>query len=151
MKRILPLLFANILILSGCASIVGSSKQNISINSNPDKASYVISDNKGNIIAQGETPSSVSLEKSDGSYFGGIQYTVTLSKAGYNDIKYQLKTSPNGWYYLGNLGFGGLIGWFAVDPFSSKMYKIRPKTLNQELTPINPNTPTPEPIIQTIA
>ena len=37
--------------------------------------------------------------------------------------------SPNGWYLFGNLMFGGLIGYFAVDPFSGNMYSLSPENV----------------------
>jgi len=40
----------------------------------------------------------------------------------------------NGWYIAGNLVFGGLIGWFIVDPFGGKMYSISQKEINATLS-----------------
>jgi hypothetical protein len=33
----------------------------------------------------------------------------------------------------GNIVFGGLIGWFLVDPFSGKMYNKAPETITANL------------------
>jgi hypothetical protein len=40
---------------------------------------------------------------------------------------------PNGWYIAGNLVFGGLIGWFIVDPFNGAMYNLSPETIDAPL------------------
>jgi hypothetical protein len=42
--------------------------------------------------------------------------------------------SPNGWYIAGNPIFGGLIGWFIVDPFNGKMYALEPEKIETALT-----------------
>ncbi|HXH73223.1 MAG TPA: hypothetical protein VNI58_10450, partial [Mariprofundaceae bacterium] len=110
------------LTMSGCATIVGDSAQVVSINSKPDMAEVTITDERGANVHHGQTPVSVTLEKSDGSYFGGKTYNVHIEKAGYKPVTFALKASPNGWYIGGNLIFGGLIGWLIVDPFSGKMY-----------------------------
>ena len=45
----------------------------------------------------------------------------------------QLKATANGWYIAGNFVFGGLIGWFIVDPLTGKMYNLSPKEINATL------------------
>lgn len=69
--------------LSGCASIVGDKDQQITINSTPSQADLVITDETNQAVFQGQTPTTVTLKKADGSYFGGKDYNVTLSKDGY--------------------------------------------------------------------
>ena len=44
-----------------------------------------------------------------------------------------LDAQANGWYLGGNLLFGGLIGWFIVDPLNGKMYTLSPGTINTSL------------------
>jgi len=69
-------------ILTGCASIVGEREQAVTINSTPDDAQVTITDEQSEEIHSGETPVTVQLKKSDGSYFGGKTYTVDVSKPG---------------------------------------------------------------------
>jgi len=45
----------------------------------------------------------------------------------------KVETSPNGWYIAGNIVFGGIIGWFIVDPFSGAMYNLSPESINADL------------------
>ena len=124
--------------LAGCATIVGQPTQTLPISSTPDRASVVITDEKGHEVFKGVTPTTVTLEKSDGSYWGGKSFKVVISKEGYEVIEIPIKTSPNGWYLAGNLLFGGLIGWFIVDPLNGDMYTLSTKEVNAELLSIKP-------------
>jgi len=42
--------------------------------------------------------------------------------------------TPNGWYIGGNILFGGLIGWFLVDPWNGHMYNLEPENINATLS-----------------
>ena len=44
-----------------------------------------------------------------------------MEKDGYEPVTLPIKANANGWYIGGNLVFGGLIGWLAVDPFNGGM------------------------------
>jgi len=84
----------------------------------------------------GTTPTTVTLKKSDGSWFGGKTYLVKVAKEGYETQTIQINHQANGWYIAGNLIFGGLIGWFIVDPLSGAMYNLTPDQINPSLTPL---------------
>jgi hypothetical protein len=58
---------------------------------------------------------------------------VTVTKPGYASQAIPVTANANGWYIAGNLVFGGLIGWFIVDPFSGGMYTLTPKQIESEL------------------
>src|SRR5688572_3415356 len=100
------------LFLGGCATIVGDKTQLIPISSTPGEATIVITDERGAEVFKGTTPTTVTLQKSDGSYWGGKDYIVKIYKAGYNEQQIQVKSGVNGWYIGGNFIFGGLIGYF---------------------------------------
>ena len=134
MKKIFTVLFGAYL-LTGCATIVGDDTQLVQVNSDPAGADFQIKDDAGRVVAQGKTPQAVTLAKSDGSYFGKKNYQVTLSKDGYSAVTLPIKASANGWYIGGNIVFGGLIGWLAVDPFNGGMYTLKPKETNAILAP----------------
>ena len=121
------------LVLCGCATIVGDATHTMPVGSSPDGAMIEITDEKGKEIYKGQTPTTVSLEKSDGSYWGGKKYTIKLSKDGFETQSVEVKATPNGWYIAGNFVFGGLIGWFIVDPLNGKMYNLSPKEINATL------------------
>lgn len=134
MKKIIAV-FAGAMLLSGCATIVGDDTQLVQVNSNPNGADFQIKDESGKVVAQGKTPQGVTLAKSDGSYFGKKNYQITLSKEKYQPVTLPIKASANGWYIGGNIVFGGLIGWLAVDPFNGGMYTLHPKETNAVLPP----------------
>lgn len=119
--------------MTGCASIVGDKDQSISINSTPSQAQVLITDETSREVYAGETPTTVQLRKSDGSYFGGKSYTVQISKEGFQNRSMSISASPNGWYIGGNLVFGGLIGWLIVDPLTGAMYNLSPDQINTTL------------------
>lgn len=119
--------------LGGCASIVGKPTQEVAIDSTPAGATISIVDEGGTEIFRGNTPSSVTLPKSTGRYFGAKNYSVTVSMAGYKSQIVPITASPNGWYLAGNFFIGGLIGWFAVDPFTGNMYTLSPEAIKSTL------------------
>lgn len=119
--------------MSGCATIIGNPEQTVPINSTPDAATVVITDEKGVQVHKGSTPVSVTLQKSDGSYWGGKTYSVEIALDGYQTQTIPIKAGANGWYLGGNLIFGGLIGWFIVDPLNGDMYKLSPQRIDASL------------------
>lgn len=121
------------LMLSGCATIVGDRDEPITLKSSPSDANIVITDERGEKIFAGVTPTTTQLKKSDGSYFGGKTYTVEISKDGYESRTLRIDSTPNGWYIGGNIIFGGLIGWLVVDPMTGAMYNLSPNEVNAEL------------------
>lgn len=124
-------------LFAGCATIVGEPTQLVPIKSSPDGASIVITDESGVEVFKGTTPTSVTLAKSDGSYWGGKNYKATIKKEGYASYEIPIKTSANGWYIGGNLIFGGLIGYFIVDPLNGNMYTLSIKDIDATLSPIS--------------
>ena len=125
-------LLALISLLGGCATIVGDKAQHIPISSAPDEADILITDETGSTVFKGKTPTTVTLQKSDGSYWGKKSFTVVISKTGFNSQTIPIKASPNGWYIGGNILFGGLIGWFIVDPWNGAMYTLSPEAIESE-------------------
>jgi len=123
-----------VLTLSACATIVGSPTQLIPIASTPSDAQIVVLDESGAEVFKGSTPTTVTLQKSTGRYWGKKDYKVTISKSGFKPQIIPLTASPNGWYLFGNLIFGGLIGYFAVDPFSGNMYTLAPENVAAALS-----------------
>jgi hypothetical protein len=119
--------------LAGCASIMGTPNQQVPIQSTPTDANVVITDEKGIVVFKGMTPTSVTLQKSTGSYWGGKDYVVTISKEGFGTQTIPVRSSPNGWYIAGNFVFGGIIGWFVVDPWSGSMWSLSPDVVAPSL------------------
>ena len=129
MKKTVYLLALSATLLGGCATIVGDKTQLVPISSTPSDASIMITDEKGVQVFKGSTPTSVTLAKSDGSYWGKKSFTVRISKEGYDEQIIPITASANGWYIGGNIIFGGLIGWFIVDPLNGAMYTLSPEQI----------------------
>ena len=105
-----------------CASIVSKSNYPVTIGSNPEEASISIANEDGVPVYKGKTPTTFVLESGAG-YFDGETYTVNFEKGGYISQTLILDSSVDGWY-VGNIIFGGLIGFFLVDPLTGAMYKL---------------------------
>lgn len=116
-----------------CATIVGNAVQVMPITSNPVDAEILIKDETGSDIFKGRTPTTVSLNKATGKYFGKKSYAVTIRKDGFEDQTVMVTGSANGWYIAGNLVFGGLIGWLIVDPLNGKMYNLSTEKISMDL------------------
>ncbi|MCM2330801.1 MAG: hypothetical protein NDI70_05835 [Pseudomonas sagittaria] len=115
-----------IMATTGCASIISDSKYPVSITSEPSGANYEVRNEAGRPVHAGITPDQVTLEAGAG-YFDGEYYTVSYTKDGHEKATSVVDTSIDGWYW-GNLLFGGLIGFFAVDPATGAMYKLPEST-----------------------
>ena len=137
-------LILSTMLICGCATIVGDKTQLVPISSNPSDATLLITDEKGVQVFKGLTPTSVTLQKSDGSYWGKKSFTVEISKTGHETQVIPITANANGWYIGGNIVFGGLIGWFIVDPLNGAMYTLSPEqitsTLNEKLAHNNTAT-----------
>lgn len=117
-------------LLSSCASIIGKgAPEALNIRSTPDQATIVITDEAGTKVFEGKTPTIASLEKKK-SYFRGKTYTIKISKEGFAERVMTVDTSLGGWYLGGNFVFGGLIGWFIVDPLTGAMWRLDHKEVD---------------------
>ena len=88
----LSLIFA----LTACATIVGSKTQLMPIQSSPSKAEVIVVDETGTEVYRGHTPTTVTLDKSTGKYWGKKEYTITVKKEGYDPTIIPVKASANG-------------------------------------------------------
>lgn len=133
MKKLVGSLALSTVLLGGCATIMGDKTQLVPVSSNPSDASILITDEKGVQVFKGQTPTSVTLQKSDGSYWGKKSFTVRISKNGYETQIIPITAHANGWYIGGNILVGGLIGWFIVDPLNGAMYTLAPEQMTATL------------------
>lgn len=108
--------------LSGCATIIHGSNDEVGINSYPDRASFSVKNSKGVVVHRGTTPQLVDLERGNG-YFKGAKYTVEFDDPNYLTQFHTINSSISGWYW-GNLLFGGLIGFIGVDPGTGGMWDL---------------------------
>jgi hypothetical protein len=118
---------------TGCASIVSKSKYPVSITTEPAAAKIEVKDQDGIVRFSGVSPTTAILDSGNG-YFTRARYTVTAAKDGYTPATFQVQNSMNGWYW-GNILFGGLIGFFLVDPITGAMFQIDSPVANMSLAP----------------
>lgn len=121
--------------MSGCANIMSGGTKPVTINSTPSGASFLIKDVAGKDVHQGVTPSRVTLDRGAG-YFKGQTYEVRFSAPGYSGQSKSINTTLNGWY-IGNLLWGGLTGFFIVDPLTGAMWTL-PDDISATLVPMAP-------------
>jgi hypothetical protein len=118
-------------LMAGCASIVSKSDWPVTFNSNPKGAEIVISDKNGKEIHRSITPTTLTLPASSG-YFSAARYDFDVKLAGYTVSKGTVSANLNGWY-VGNLVFGGVVGFLVVDPATGAMFRL-PKEATVDLT-----------------
>lgn len=110
------------LLTTGCASIVSSKNYPVSINSDPQGATVVVTDKSGREVFRGQTPTRTMLAAGDG-YFSSARYRFAFEKPGYGSATTMLSANLDGWY-IGNILFGGIIGFLIVDPLTGCMWKL---------------------------
>lgn len=115
------------LAVAGCATIIDGSSKPVSIQTNPSGAKFTISNREGQVISSGTTPQQITLKNGDG-YFKKGEYTIKVSKPGYDDTTAEIHPNIAGWYF-GNLLLGGAIGMLIVDPITGAMYKLPDTTV----------------------
>lgn len=108
---------------SGCATIMEGGDEDVMIESRPSGADFVVRNESGEIVARGETPATVNLERGD-AWFDGEEYTVECTVDGHKGTQV-LETELSD-YYTGNLVFGlaSVIGFLTVDPATGAMWQF---------------------------
>lgn len=121
-----------LLLITGCASIINGRMQKVPINSTPDGGKATIYGAQNEVIYSATTPCTAELKRGV-SYFKGSEYRVVIKKDGYDKMEIPLIPKVGGWYIGGNLSFGGLIGYLAVDPATGAMWTLTPKKIEAGL------------------
>ena len=134
MKKIVSslLLVTSIISFSGCATIVSSKSQDVTIRSTPPGAEILIDGSVG-----GTTPMIARLVRKR-------RHTIQL-KQGDETITKATTRGFNCWY-LGNLILGGIIG-LIVDPITGGMYTVKPEEVHVEFHPDKPKESLPSPAL----
>lgn len=113
----------SLLVVQGCASIVGESHYPVAVSSAPVGASFEITDKNGKLVHSGNTPSTITLKSGNG-YFSGQTYTLKFQKEGYPDKVVELDSRVSGWYWANFIMIGGVLGLLVIDPLTGAMYKL---------------------------
>jgi len=106
--------------LTGCASIMHGTSQEVGISSAPTGASVSI-----NGVDYGKTPLVAKLKRKD-------NHVIKIELAGYEPYETTLTRKVSGWVW-GNIVFGGLIG-LVVDAMTGGIYKLTPEQVEAALT-----------------
>lgn len=125
------------LVASGCATIVSKSDYVVNLNSDPSEAKVTVIDEQNRDVFRGVTPTMAVLPSGDG-YFSKSHYRVIFEKEGYSDTMFVLGATADDWY-IGNILFGGLIGFFVVDPITGAMFQL-PERVDVDLHKEKPAT-----------
>lgn len=121
--------------LSSSATVMRENSQSIPIKANVDKVDIKLVDKNGQTVFEGQTPTTVNLKTSLSGYFNPQKYTVIASKDGYKTQTSVIDWHVSGWYYVGNLALGGIIGYLVIDPITGDMYYLD-EEVNLNMTPI---------------
>ena len=123
MKNIYKILLC-VLLLSGCASVMRDDTQIVPIQANVEGVNIEVTNSQGAVVYTGKTPTTVNLKTAKSGYFNRENYLIKASKEGYATQYTPIDSHISNWYWFGNLVFGGLIGWFIVDPITGEMYYL---------------------------
>lgn len=121
-QRLLGVVAAATLGLTGCASIVDGNSQSVSLSSNPEGATVYLN---GNAI--GKTPVTITTKRK------GSSQPLRFTKEGYKDVEVQLISTVNPWFF-GNIVTGGLLG-STTDGLSGAAFKYEPGSYMVTLPP----------------
>jgi len=128
-----------VLEVSGCASIVAGTSQDVSVSSTPP-AQVVVKASDGKTVFEGHTPAKVNLPKKD-------KYTVEVSLEGYQTQTIPIKQSLNwaaacgGNAFCGGLILGPVFG--VIDLVSGAAWNLEPNDIQiKMMTAYNGNTKT---------
>lgn len=111
--------------LCSCATIMRENSQIVAVKSNVEKVDIRITNRSGELIFEGQTPTTLPLKTSvKGGYFSPEQYTITASKDGFKTQTHVIDWHVSGWYWAGNFVIGGLIGYLIVDPMTGDMFYL---------------------------
>lgn len=111
-------------VLASCATVMRENSQIVPLTANTEEVNIKILNKAGNVVFEGKTPTTLSLKTSASGYFNPEKYRVVASKEGYKDEEVVIDWHVSGWYYIGNLVIGGLIGYLIVDPLTGDMYYL---------------------------
>jgi len=106
---------------ASCATIFHGKSQTININTDPPGAHVVVG---GNTFV---TPAEITLRRDE-------SYSIVAEKPGYQQATANIEHSVEWYTFLGNIIFGGLIGW-AIDFSSGSAYELSPESITMPMTP----------------
>lgn len=106
----------------GCATIVSKKRYDVVFSTEPQGAVVTVRNADGSILHRDTTPTGIRLSASAG-YFDPAKYFVSYEKDGFRPEKQILSANIDP-FYIGNIVFGGLVGWLIVDPATGAMWQL---------------------------
>jgi hypothetical protein len=106
--------------LTGCASVMCGSQQDISVDSRPRGADVLVYDSNCEVIYRSTTPCVTTLKRKNGDSKKGT-YVVVVNKEGYDSVQVPLIAHVNSAYYLNLITVVG----FLVDPITGAMWGLQ--------------------------
>ena len=107
-------------LFSGCATIMHGSRQGIFLTCEPRIANVYIDS-----VFAGNTPMTAVLRR-------GKNHHLKIALPGYKPFETELTRRLDGWAFGNILGLVGI----ALDAYNGSMYRLRPKDMYPELTPL---------------
>ena len=114
------LVAASIAALTGCATIMHGTSQDIGFQSSPTNAKVLVDG-----LPMGNTPVVAKLSRKD-------NHIVKMNLDGYQPFEATLTRGTSGWVWA-NVVFGGLVG-LAVDAMSGGLYNLTPNQISGQLS-----------------
>ena len=127
---VLGILVLIVCLMSGCASIVSGTSQEVTFQSAPEGATVTVG---GKVI--GKTPITTTIKKKN-------DQALTFEKEGYKTQTMQLATRLDSWFW-GNIVLGGVIG-STTDGLSGAVHEYSPNQYFITLPPNENNPVTPQ-------
>lgn len=121
-KSFFILCILSLVSLSGCATIIKGTTQNIPVASDPTGADVTV-----DAQLYGQTPIDLSVKRKR-------DHLVTISKEGYHSKSIPIVKSVGGAVW-GNIVAGGLIGW-GIDASTGAQYNLTPESISVKLEPL---------------
>ncbi len=128
MKQPIKLLVLAAVLLTGCAYILSTDSQDISISSSPAGAQVMIKTTGGIEVFTGTTPAQAHLKRKN-------EYIVYVTLDGHTPKQIHLEHSINPKTFW-NLLIGGIPGWI-IDGVSGAIWKLEPETITITLQTVS--------------
>jgi hypothetical protein len=111
-------------LITGCATILHGTDQEVYVDSSPKSAKVEIKTSGGVSVFNGLTPARVELDRDR-------SYDVFVNLEGYQQSVVHISREFDA-LYLGNIICGGIIG-LIIDAANGAMYKLEPESINVTL------------------
>jgi hypothetical protein len=128
MKYLYTIVLCFFPLITGCASILGSTADTVVINSSNENKYIKVYNLDNKLIEEGFPPLIVNLRKGRG-YFRKEHYILISSDDNGNKKEYRLSPGISPLYFLNAVIPVAFVGLFAIDPHNGSMWSFQKKEL----------------------